>query len=88
MDHVLPIPTPDWNNPTPSDAPTPEEVQAFAELQAAATAIHCPVVDAYIRRTTAQGWTALAERLGKAMETCAAQAANLQRTVTGEVEKP
>jgi hypothetical protein len=32
MDDVLPLPTPDWDNPQPVDAPEPEEVDALAAL--------------------------------------------------------
>jgi hypothetical protein len=32
MDHILPIPQPDWNQPEPSDASEPEETDARAAL--------------------------------------------------------
>lgn len=32
IDHLLPLPDPDWDNPTPIDAPAPEEVDAYAAL--------------------------------------------------------
>jgi hypothetical protein len=88
MDHVLPIPTPDWNNPQPYDGPTDEEIAAFRALQAAADGLRAWVTGTYINGTSPEKWAALSQSLTGLAGMCTETGANLKRTVTGEVQEP
>jgi hypothetical protein len=70
MDHILPIPTPDWNNPTPTDGPTPEEVDAFARLHKTADGLRAWIATAYASGLTRTDWTMLGERLTDIAKLC------------------
>lgn len=81
VDDVLPIPTPDWDDPTPYDGPTPEEVEAFARLHSTADGIRAWVTGAYLHRPGAVGWDAFADRLAEVVDLCRQIAEDQARTV-------
>lgn len=84
MDHILPTPNPDWDNPQRSDAPTPEEVDAFANIRAAADALRAWVTGAYMHGTTPDGWEQLGDRLGQLATMCTRLGRDKARTITAE----
>lgn len=86
MDHVLPTPEPDWDNPQPYDGPTHEETAAFGELRATADAIRSWVTNAYLYPPGPEGWIELGKRFRAAAAMCDNLSTDLQRTVP-EVEQ-
>lgn len=83
MDHVLPMPDPDWDNPKPYDGPTDAETEAFRHLRAAADGIRVWVTGAYVVGTTPEAWREFSSRLEGLARMCAELGHDKARTVGG-----
>lgn len=81
MNDTLPPFTPDWNNPQPSDAPTPEDTQMFARLQNRADGIKAWLATAYLHPPTINDWQRLTGDLIDLADRCVQHLDQKARTV-------